>query len=207
MRAAVFFSFLSIGLIACGSPVDNTMNKMITPSGANYPMGPYGYAQGSIVGDLGFVGKKDPAGASGTADYSALPMEAISLASYYGDPNVKYVFMSGNAGWCKPCNDEQPLVKAAQEKYEPKGVKFLEAMNQGYDRATGAPATEDDINQWASRHQLHLAIASDPSDYIHQYADVAAFPLNMVIRTSDMQIVFMAVGEQDIDSIISKFAP
>jgi hypothetical protein len=68
---------------------------------------------------------------------------------------------------------------------------------------SGAPATESDLNTWQSFHTITVGLGLDPEDKIHQYADIAAFPLNMVVRTSDMQIVHMQVGEESLDSVLS----
>src|SRR5262249_8157121 len=154
---------------------DDTVNQTAgggtTAGGANYPSGPYGYVKGSVIENISFSGKLDPAGAAGTATYSALPMAPVSLSDYHADANVKYVVLSGVAGWCPPCNDEQTQVPAMQQKYEPQGVRFLEALIEGYNRTTHQAATEDDVNRWADRHKLHVGIAIDPEDKIHAYAD------------------------------------
>lgn len=200
-----------VGLVAVGcggTHTDPTMNQM-NPNqmGLNYPSGPFGYAQGSVIQNIQFSGKIDPAGAAGTNPYTSLPMQPISLAQYYNDPSVKFLYLSGVARWCAPCNDEQNEVSAAQTKYEPKGVRFLEAVIEGGTR--GVPATETDIDLWQAVHQLHVGIAIDPTDAIHQYADIAAFPLNMIVRTSDMQIVYMATGElpppNGLDDTLAQF--
>jgi hypothetical protein len=190
-----------------GKGVDPTMNQVAPTGTSNYPAGPYGYAQDSTIENLQFIGKSDPSGATGTANYTGLTMQPVQLSDYYGNSSVQYIFLAGVAGWCGPCNNEQPSVRAAQTSYEAKGVKFLEALNEGFDESTGAPATEADLNKWASRHSLHLTLATDPNDRIHQYADEAAFPLNMVIRTSDMKIVFVALGQQDLPTILGQFVP
>ncbi len=201
--------FAAVGLLgACGGStaklVDTTMNQTGDKSSAQkYPTGPFGYAQGSIIENISFLGKVDPAGASGTGNYSSLALQTVSLGDFYNDATVKFVMMSGVAGWCGPCNQEQSQVPAAQKTYEPMGVKFFEAMIQGYDESTGIPATEADLDKWQQLHKLHVGIGMDPEDKIHAYADIAAFPLNMVVRTSDMKIVFMQTGEVDVATILA----
>jgi hypothetical protein len=188
-----------------GPHIDNTPNQM-NPADTNYPAGPYGYSQGSVIQNIGFSGKIDPGGASGTADYANMPLSPITLASFHNDPTVKVLFISGVARWCAPCNDEQKNVPAAQAMYEPKGVRFLEALIEGQQR--GTPATEADLNYWAQAHSLHVGIALDPTDAVHQYADIAAFPLNMIVTTSDMKIQFMQTGEiMNLDSTLAQYAP
>jgi hypothetical protein len=204
MRTSILISMFLVG--ACNGNtmhVDNTPNQQMQAEDVNYPNGPYGYTQGSIIQDIVFLGKADPAGAAGNAAYASLPMKRISLGDYHNDTTVKYVVLSGVAGWCGPCNNEQAFVPDLQTKYEPLGFKFFEAMIQGYNEQTGTPATENDVNTWANAHTLHVGIGIDPEDKIHQYADITAFPLNMVVRTSDMNIVYMSVGEQNLDSTLA----
>jgi hypothetical protein len=90
-----------------------------------------------------------------------------------------------------------------QAKYQPLGARFFEAMIEGWDEQNGTPATSGDIDHWATEHSLHVGIGLDPEDKIHQYADISAFPLNMVVRTSDMTIVYMQTGEVDLDPILA----
>jgi thiol-disulfide isomerase/thioredoxin len=200
MRFTVAF-VLALGLVGCGQHVDPTMNQQMNQA-ADYPPGPYGYVTGSVIQNIDFVGK-NATGDTTATDYRTLPMQNVSLADFHNDPSVKYVVLSGVAGWCGPCNDEQKQVPTLQATYQPKGFRFFEAMIQGYNEMSGAPATETDLNEWQSVHTITVGLGLDPEDKIHQYADIAAFPLNMVVRTSDMQIVHMQVGEESLDSVLS----
>ena len=203
MRTSVLISlFFAVGCTGNVMHIDNTPNQQMQAEDVNYPPGPYGYTQGSIIQDIVFLGKAAASPTDNTA-YASLPMKRISLGDYHNDTSVKYVVMSGVAGWCGPCNNEQAFVPDLQTKYEPKGFKFFEAMIQGYNEQSGTPATENDVNTWANAHTLHVGIGIDPEDKIHQYADITAFPLNMVVRTTDMNIVYMSVGEQNLDSTLA----
>jgi thiol-disulfide isomerase/thioredoxin len=181
-----------------GPKIDDTPNQ--TGEELNYVPGPYGYGKGSVIENLKFIAKWDPAGAAGTATYDQLPLKPLSLADFYNDKAVKYVVVSGNAGWCPPCNEEQKYVPGWQSKYEPKGFRFVQGLIQGYNARTGAPATEADINRWQGDHDIHVAVGLDPEGRIHQFADVAAFPLNMIVRTSDMQIIYSETGLRNLDA-------
>src|SRR6185369_14008539 len=169
MRISNLLAVVTVGLSLMQGGcehIDDTANR--ARDGAcdptKYPCGPYGYAQNSIIENISFLGKQDPAGANGGASYATLPMQTFGLDTYYQNPAVKYVFMSGAAVWCGPCNGEQPSVKLASLDYEARGVRFLEAL---IDTATPeSPATETDINNWATKHHLHVGIALDPQDKI-----------------------------------------
>lgn len=200
MRHAFILS-MGLALVGCSGPkVDDTVDRM--GQEVNYPAGPYGYTVGTVIQNIDFRAKWDPEGHAGTASYAQMPLAPLSLANYHNDADVKYLVLSGVAGWCGPCNDEQEFVPQWQAKFEPRGFRFLEAMMQGYNARSGAAATEADINRWQDIHQIRVAIALDPEAKIFQYADVSAFPLNMVLRTSDMQIVYMQVGLQDLESVL-----
>jgi hypothetical protein len=184
-------------------PTDPTLNQ-VAPSAADYPPGPYGYTQGTTIANLQLNGKRNET--ENPASYSTFPMEKIQLSDFYKKSDVKLLVLSGVARWCTPCNDENGLtttpgtVAAIEPTYHGKGVRFVEALIEGMTR--GVLATPHDIDLWALDHELRVDIALDPNDSIHQYADLADFPLNMVVRTSDMKIMFMATGELDLTSVL-----
>ena len=202
MRSTIALGFAFVLAAGCSGPlVDDTPNQM--PNAVNYPKGPYGYVQGSTIQNIHFVGKNEM-GDQNAGAYSGISMMPVQLADFYNDSSTKYVALSGVAGWCSPCNQEQAEVPNLQAKYEPMGVKFFEAMMQGYNEQTGAPATENDINRWQTAHHLEVGIGTDPGNEIFQYADLSAFPVNMVIRTRDMSIVYMNVGyDPNLDGTLS----
>jgi len=189
---------LSLFVVGCSpakyTGADDTANRTPTGAALNYPAGPYGYTEGQIMQNIDFVGKSDPNGAAGTADYEALPMQKVSLADFYGKSDVKLILLTGAAGWCYYCNEEAKDVPDLQNTFEPQGVRFITGLVQGYNERSGAPASEADLVRWQNAHDVHVTMALDPQAKLQQYADVSAFPLNMLIRTSDMQIVYMAVG-------------
>jgi len=189
---------LSLFVVGCSpakyTGVDDTANRQPAAQGLAYPAGPYGYTEGQIMQNIDFVGKVDPAGAAGTADYDTLPLQKVSLADYYGKSDVKLILLTGAAGWCYYCNEEAKDVPALQAEFESQGVRFITGLVQGYNEASGAPASESDLVRWQNVHDVHVTMALDPQAKLQQYADVSAFPLNMLIDTSNMQIVYMAVG-------------
>src|SRR5207302_3351761 len=64
--------------------------------------------------------------------------------------------------WCVPCNDEQPGAKLLGEMYKPQGVHQFDVLVEGGTR--GAPATNLDVDKWASKFTLDVPIAIDPED-------------------------------------------
>ncbi len=189
---------LAVGLVGCSEPVDDTANQMKTGN-LDYPSGPFGYTKDQVIPNLKFSGKPKP---SAVGSYDTMPLEQVTLADFYNKPNVKYVMLSGVAGWCYYCNTEQAQVPSMQDKYEAKGVKFLEALVEGYDHSKGTPANEDDLNYWGEDHKLGVSLAVDPNSQLAVYGDYAAFPVNIIIRTSDMKIVHQALGAEDFDKLL-----
>jgi hypothetical protein len=56
------------------------------------------------------------------------------------------------------------------------------------------PSTIAVADRWKARFQLPFDVAADPSVVLSPYYDINAFPMNMVIRTSDMKIVWQSNG-------------
>jgi hypothetical protein len=189
---------MRLGLLAvafvvagCGAPTDSTPNRMGVGS-ADYPLGPYGYAAGTTIANLQFVGKQSDA----PTDYSQLPMKELSLGDLRKD--VKLIILDGAARWCSPCNRDQPSVKSIEANYKARGVEMLEVLVEG---GYGVAATADDISRWAATHTLSGTITIDPLYALSKYADVTAFPMYMVIRASTMKIEYMQVGSLTADPL------
>lgn len=193
LKKSFAFAF-GVLLVGCGSPQSDPTPNQPDPTESNYVNGPFGYSEGSIIENLKFTAKEG----KGVA-YDTLPLKPISLASYYADKAVKYVLINGGARWCGPCNDEQAFVPGWQAKFEPRGVRILEVLLEG--RMPGVPATESDLDKWAAAFGLEVAIGLDPEGRMFQYVDRAALPVNMIVRTSDMRIVYQKTGLQDIEAV------
>jgi thiol-disulfide isomerase/thioredoxin len=169
----------------CGAPTDPTQNRA-PPTGSDYPAGPYGYGQGTIMANLNFIGKQSDA----PADYSQLAMQAFTLADVRARPDAKLILIDGAARWCTPCNRDQPTMKMVEANYASKGVVTMEVLVEG---GYGIAATSDDINRWAMQYQLAGIITIDPAYELAKYADLTAFPVYMVVRTSTMRVEYLQV--------------
>jgi thiol-disulfide isomerase/thioredoxin len=183
----VLLATLMVALVfavgGCGAPTDPTPNRMAARNGG-YPMGPYGYSQGTIIGDLSFIGKQSDT----HVDYSTLPMQTFTFDQIR--QNSKLILVDGAARWCTPCNRDQPEMLNIDMTYGPKGVTTVEVVVEG---SYGVPATENDINRWANQYSLQGIVTIDPSYEMSKYADVTAFPMYMIIRASTMKIEYMQV--------------
>jgi AhpC/TSA family protein len=184
MRLGVVMSCL-FAVAGCGAPTDPTPNRPAV-TGGDYPGGPYGYASGSVMTNLGFIGKVSPS----VTDYSQLPMKQVSLSDLR-TTGTKLIVVDGAARWCYYCNQDQPAMKQLESDYGPRGVVTIQILAEG---GYGITATQDDINRWAASHTLSGTIVIDPERQLVKYADVNAFPLYMVLRASNMKIEYMATG-------------
>ncbi len=158
---------------------------------AVYPCGPYGYQPGSVIENLSLVARVDDDG-DGFADEKD-PVGTISLSRYFQDKNIYALVMTGSAEWCGPCQQEQPGLRQLFEQYRAAGghLAILETLIQD---AAYRPSTIAVADRWKARFQLPFDVAADPSVVLQPYYDINAFPMNMVIRTSDMKIVWQSNG-------------
>jgi hypothetical protein len=195
MRRTVLFCASSLLFAACGTP--QMIDPMETPktSGSmtcdpmKYPCGPYGYWQGSTIQDVELVGQRDSNG-NGVID-SGDAVVPIHLSDYFQNKSTKAIFVGVAAGWCGPCKMEQPGLVSASSKYKTQ-VGFLEALIED---ASGNPADTTFVDSvWAARYQIPFDLAADPASVLGPYYAQGAFPMQMVIRTSDMSIQYQSNG-------------
>jgi thiol-disulfide isomerase/thioredoxin len=208
MRNLVLASLLIVG---CSNATD-PMNRGTVPTEGNYPLGPYGYAKGSVIANLQFQAKIDPMGAAGTAAYADLDTQTVNLSDYFqnNNPDVGWLVLTGAAGWCQPCREEAQTMPTVSQKWEPMGVRFLTVLIQGFDETNQTPATPADIDNWQQKTKEHIGIGTDPKDNLHDFAsEIASFPLNMIVRTADMAIIYTALGvdpnNPSIDPLLSAY--
>jgi hypothetical protein len=194
---------LTLFAIGCGPPTDPTQNRA-PPTGNDYPAGPYGYGQGTTIGNLSFIGKQSDA----PTDYTQLAMKTFSLADVRLLPDAKLILIDGAARWCTPCNRDQPNMKQIEDTYKSRGVVTMEVLVEG---GYGIAATDNDINRWANQYQLAGIVTIDPAYELAKYADLTAFPVYMVVRTSTMRVEYLQVAslassaiEPVLDSLLAQ---
>lgn len=186
---------LSIGLSVtvslvpgCSEPIDLTENRGDNVSSLDYPAGPYGYVESSVIENYKFLGKHPVAG-----DYASQPLGNLFLDFYHDDPGANLVLIEGSANWCYYCNEEAPTIeKIAVDNYD-KGVRVVTVLAEGLTQ--GVPSTEEDIARWVKKHKFkQQSMAIDPELRLFQFADSSAFPLHIVLDTKTMQIKWLCVG-------------
>ena len=198
-------------LLACGSAatlpdMSSTGNDLSMRAG-DYPAGPYGTGQGSVIDDLVLSGRREANG-DGITDGKD-PMVMIRLRDYYANKKVKALFVDVSAEWCGPCKAAQPALKALFADYTAKGgkVAFLEGVVQNNAKQ---PADLGVIDRWATAYKLPFDMTPDPDRVLGPYYNENAFPTEFVIRTRDMSIVWLKNGamveeaKAQIDAVLAQ---
>ncbi len=190
---------VAVALGACGGiekqatpPKTNPINGdtgSYTPP-ADYPAGPYGYTEGSTITDLGFVARVD-ASLKGSETIESYPAQNVHLSDFRS--NFKVLIINASAGWCPNCMNEQPDLVQNYENWNKSNpsVGVLEVIVQD---ANSNPATMSTADQWAKTYGVTFDIGVDPTGVLSPYYDINAFPMNMVVRLSDMSIVWQFNG-------------
>src|SRR5690606_7298139 len=62
-------------------------------------------------------------------------------------------------GWCAPCREEQPQLKAWYEKYKDRGLIIVEALFQNNEFQ---PASFADLQAWQNQYKLPFPVTLDP---------------------------------------------
>jgi thiol-disulfide isomerase/thioredoxin len=169
-------------------PVPDLMPPACIPP-AIYPAPPYGYRAGRVIEDLAFQGKHD-ADLSGRVD-SNDPVTTLSLHDYHQDPNTKLLVIVACAMWCAPCVAEQPSLNTMSTSYEASGVAFLSVILQN---PSSGPSTIPNLNNWGAAKNVPYDLAIDPTELLGPYFPIQAFPMQMLIRTRDMRILWLDNG-------------
>jgi thiol-disulfide isomerase/thioredoxin len=135
---------------------------------------------GSVLPSLSF---RDPTdGAAKTTD--ALATEA----------GAKLLLINASAGWCTICKSEAPELAAWHETYGPQGLKIVYTL---FEDANFEPASDAFALGWCDALELPFDCLVDEAHTkggLGDFFDPSSAPLNMLVRTEDMVVVFLATG-------------
>lgn len=176
-----------------------------------YPAGPYGVIEGKVIANYAFLGYVNP-----VADSSML--QPIKLEDFYNPPDSKpypdespfagqsrpkALLINVSAVWCGPCQVEaEEVLPVEYAKYKPLGGEFLLELADG--PTPGTAALENHLGAWTKKFKVNYPSTIDPQYQLGALFDADAYPGNMIIRTSTMEIVAIAAGTPD-QSFWSKF--
>jgi hypothetical protein len=146
-----------------------------------------GTPQKRVLGEITVIGQHDDDG-DGTPTNDAL--RPLRVADYRSKPALAIII---GAQACVPCQNEQPMLVTLYQRDRDR-ASFLEAI---VENAAGAPADQALVDAWATRYGLPFDITADPMGALLPYYDPNSFPTAMVVRTTDLSIVYQATGPAD----------
>jgi hypothetical protein len=198
MRYAVLFALVLAGG-GCGSNSTAPGNDLGSCDPAQYPCAPYGFTTGAVMQNLSLTGRRDFNMSGSPLDD---PAATIQLGDYYKDKNLKVLLISLATVWCAPCASEQPSLVTLYQNYQSahKGVAFLEVILQN---AQAQPADQPTADAWAMTYKLPFDIASDPQNALMPFYNPSTFPVQLILDTSTMTILYDHTGTStDLQSVI-----
>ena len=170
-----------------------------TPEEPRWPEGPYGTGYMDVIANESF--------------YDPFTGNIIRLSDYYLDPDVSGIVIVSAAGWCSECSDESWDLVDAQTKYERDGLLVLYTLYEdSHGRILweeGAPfeALDRDMTFMTDyRDNLGRLVGLEPrvANYPvvvdkgfsleRYYNNDSATPLTLILRASDMRIVYKEFG-------------
>jgi len=179
------------------TPVDETPVDE-TPVAPAYPEGPYGTGYNGIIENLSFF---DP-----------LTGATPRLSDYYKNPNVSVLVISSAAGWCTACMYEAWDMVDVYNKYKDRGLEILYTLYEDRNaEPIFQPGDDDDainadlsfFNGWANNlgkaiglplRKTNYPLVVDRDFVLEPYYNQGATPLTLIVRTSDMRIIYRQVG-------------
>lgn len=183
---------------AGGSSANGGSATVPTLSRPDYPEGPYGHGVGATVPNLSFLGWRDPA----AAQYDAEHLEVVNLSDFYnpngteGKPRI--IALNASAVWCTVCRAEYRQLQSSHTyaNYRPKGVEMIGVLFEDNDYN---PAKPSDLNRWGTVFEVPFPLVLDPGFKTGQFFASDATPLNLLIDTSNMQILNVTMGYDATD--------
>lgn len=174
-------------LAACG-----TEGPEIGPPSdrTNYPEGPYGTKEGATIANFSFT----------TLDGEPFELDA----NVFKDPHNRVLLLSSVAGWCGPCRQEQPQLKAWHNKYRKRGLIIVEGL---FENNAYAPASLSDLEAWQNQYKLPFPITLDRDFVLKPFfaSDNPSPPMSIIVRVDDMKVLKVVLGtgnERLIENLI-----
>ncbi len=156
-----------IGAVSCGGEA---------PTADNYPVGPFGTAEGGILEDLTFTDSEG---------------NELTLSGLRAEGNKSLLLISTAAEWCAPCKEEQPELIELDERWEEAGLQILLAVFENQDFE---PASVADASKWANTHGTTFPVVADTEGVFGDYYDKSSAPMNMFVDLCTMEILSIGVG-------------
>jgi len=163
-------------LLLSSCVVQGTSPDLETGPRGEYPSGPFGTSEGSVIEPLIFV----------KPDGQPLGFEEIQ-----SDDTNRLMLVSTSAGWCTACIEEQPALAELHERYSGRGLFVMVTL---FEDSNFQPADARFADDWVTKYKLPFAVVADPDFQFKEYYDSRQTPMNMIVDLSSMQIVKIILG-------------
>lgn len=175
-----------------------------------YPAGPYGTDQGSIVENYELLGWKAPA----SVGYDTNQMDTVRFSDFYdpdGSKGLKAIFLNSSAVWCSVCKAEYAWMKndGTWGKYNPQGVIFISSLFEDASNPP-KPATPLNLMNWGTQYGVEFPMMLDPGFKFGRFFTADATPMNLVIDPRTMRIEAKILGGDilgvlaQVDALVAK---
>ncbi len=154
---------------------DETSQGDVDPG--DYPAGPYGTKEGTIVANHSFFNPETG--------------EDISFGDLRDAGEKQLLFVTSGAGWCSACKQEAVELKADYDEFGPQGLEIWSTLFQDF---VGDPADEGFWNVWKGQLTPNYPLLLDTDFVLGAYFNPDSAPMNMLIRLDTMEIVFLQTG-------------
>lgn len=157
-----------------------------------YPEPPFGTKVGAVIEDFRFYGWRDPK----AAGYDPSQLEPISLADYFdpdGTSDHRYIAFGAMAVWCGVCRAEAAQIRdeGTAGRLRSRGALLMHSLFEDNDHE---PATPADMQAWTGLFEVDYPFVLDNGFKLGAFFDKEATPMNLIIDTSTMRIVYLEVG-------------
>ena len=141
----------------------------------SYPAGPYGKTPGSVIDNHRF---KNPNTGM-----------IVELKDFYKEGEV--ILINASSGWCSVCKAEVGELNKLYDKYHAQGFDVVYTL---FEDQYSNPPTDAYAKSWQSTYKAKFDILIDSNFELGVYFDKSATPMNMLVRTKDMKIIYLSVG-------------
>lgn len=142
-----------------------------------------GTPSGGLVGQpLAAMSFRDPAGGQ------------VDTAAFQGSADAKLLLLNAAAGWCTVCQAEAPELAAWHDEYAAQGLEIVYTL---FEDSAGVSPTDTFAKGWCDSLGLPFACLVDEgfaTTGLGQYFDRTSAPLNLLVRTLDMSIIYADTG-------------
>jgi len=119
----------------------------------------------------------------------------VRTADFAGSADVKALLINAAAGWCTVCKAEAPELADWHEAYAAQGLTIVYTL---FEDAEGSPPADGFAKGWCDALELPFTCLIDTGFAtgagLAPYFDPSLAPLNLLVRTSDMTVVYAGTG-------------